>query len=46
MTRATAILVAVVALCAASYTIGLTVGYGGCVAGASELLTNQMMRGM
>ena len=46
MSRFLAIAVAVLALCLAGYTIGLTVGYSGCVAGASELFTNKMMRGM
>jgi hypothetical protein len=32
-------------LCAAVYAIGLTVGYAGCVAGASEIFTNAVMRG-
>ena len=32
-------------LCAAVYAIGLTTGYAGCVAGASEIFTNSIMRG-
>lgn len=44
--RSTAIALAVVMACAASYLTGLTVGYGGCVAGASEIHTNKILRGM
>ena len=46
MTRTFAVWVAVLAACLCSYTIGLTVGYGGCVAQAGEIFTNNLLRGM
>lgn len=46
MTRPFAIAVAVLALCFANYAIGLTVGYSGCVAQATELHTNKILRSM
>lgn len=45
MTRTTTIAVAILALCLASYVVGMTNGYSGCVVQASELLTNKLMRG-
>lgn len=46
MTRTTAIALCVVLACALGYALGLTAGYSGCVAGASEPFTNRTLRGM
>ena len=46
MTRALAIWIAVLGWILAAYAIGTTHGYSGCVAGASELHTNKILRSM
>lgn len=46
MTRTTTVALGVVLACALCYALGLTAGYSGCVAGASELFTNRTLRGM
>lgn len=46
MTRAMAIWIAVLGWSLAAYAIGVTAGYSGCVAGASEIHTNKILRSM
>ena len=44
-TRSAAISLSILLALATAYTVGMTNGFSGCVAVASENLTNRMLRG-